>query len=355
MWCPPERHADSADNVAAGSDGSSGTGVVSGHAADRSGPAPPRRRGARRERGHGVAGRRALRVELRPRGGLHLADPLDDGAGRDLRAGTRRHRGRTHRARSRRRDPDPGVRAADGRRRLPLDPRRRVHDGEPSQQRPDQLAGGAALRRGGREPRVPHGPRARVAGRPRRLRGRRAVDPGARSRRARSRLGPPARRRRERGRPHRGRHHAAPAATVTTPWHVSAAPTSTAGSTTSRARRAACCRHPRTTCWRRPAAGRARLPAGTSRRSHPTRSAGPTRRRCTRTSATSAPPCSPWAPATRCSTTASSWPRAGSLAGNDTELAVYPHGPHGLTGSPTEIGRRGQAKVEDFLRTRAKA
>jgi len=40
-----------------------------------------------------------------------------------------------------------------------------------------------------------------------------------------------------------------------------------------------------------------------------------------------------------------------SLAGNDTELAVYPYGPHGLTGSPTEMGRRGQAKVEAFLRS----
>ena len=28
------------------------------------------------------------------------------------------------------------------------------------------------------------------------------------------------------------------------------------------------------------------------------------------------------------------------LAGNETELAVYPHGPHGVTGSPSEIGRR---------------
>ena len=42
------------------------------------------------------------------------------------------------------------------------------------------------------------------------------------------------------------------------------------------------------------------------------------------------------------------------LAGNDTELAVYPHGPHGVTGSPTEMGRRAQARVEDFLRTHAK-
>ncbi len=38
------------------------------------------------------------------------------------------------------------------------------------------------------------------------------------------------------------------------------------------------------------------------------------------------------------------------LAGNETELAVYPYGPHGVTGSPTEMGRRAQARVEDFLR-----
>ena len=43
------------------------------------------------------------------------------------------------------------------------------------------------------------------------------------------------------------------------------------------------------------------------------------------------------------------------LAGNETELAVYPYGPHGLTGSPTEMGRRAQARVEDFIRARAKA
>jgi len=43
------------------------------------------------------------------------------------------------------------------------------------------------------------------------------------------------------------------------------------------------------------------------------------------------------------------------LAGNETELAVYPYGPHGLTGSPTEMGRRGQARVEDFLRRHAAA
>jgi acetyl esterase/lipase len=43
------------------------------------------------------------------------------------------------------------------------------------------------------------------------------------------------------------------------------------------------------------------------------------------------------------------------LAGNETALAVYPHGPHGVTGSPTEMGRRAQARVEDFLRAHAKS
>jgi acetyl esterase/lipase len=42
------------------------------------------------------------------------------------------------------------------------------------------------------------------------------------------------------------------------------------------------------------------------------------------------------------------------LAGNATELAIYPHGPHGVTGSPTEMGRRAQARVEDFIRSHAK-
>ncbi len=42
------------------------------------------------------------------------------------------------------------------------------------------------------------------------------------------------------------------------------------------------------------------------------------------------------------------------LAGNETVLAVYPHGPHGVTGSASEIGRRAQARVEDFIRTHAK-
>lgn len=41
------------------------------------------------------------------------------------------------------------------------------------------------------------------------------------------------------------------------------------------------------------------------------------------------------------------------LAGNETELVVYPHGPHGVTGSPTEMGRRAQARVEDFIRVHA--
>jgi acetyl esterase len=43
------------------------------------------------------------------------------------------------------------------------------------------------------------------------------------------------------------------------------------------------------------------------------------------------------------------------LAGNETELAVYPHGPHAVTGSPSEMGRRAQARVEDFIRAHAKS
>ncbi len=43
------------------------------------------------------------------------------------------------------------------------------------------------------------------------------------------------------------------------------------------------------------------------------------------------------------------------LAGNETELAVYPHGPHGVTGSASEMGRRAQARVEDFIRAHAKS
>jgi acetyl esterase len=42
------------------------------------------------------------------------------------------------------------------------------------------------------------------------------------------------------------------------------------------------------------------------------------------------------------------------LAGNETELAIYPHGPHGVTGSASEMGRRAQARVEDFIRAHAK-
>jgi acetyl esterase/lipase len=43
------------------------------------------------------------------------------------------------------------------------------------------------------------------------------------------------------------------------------------------------------------------------------------------------------------------------LAGNDTELAIYPDGPHGVTASDSEMGRRAQARVEDFIRTHAKS
>ena len=46
--------------------------------------------------------------------------------------------------------------------------------------------------------------------------------------------------------------------------------------------------------------------------------------------------------------------RRWELAGNATELAVYPYGPHGVTGSPTEMGRRAQARVDDFIRQHAK-
>jgi acetyl esterase len=42
------------------------------------------------------------------------------------------------------------------------------------------------------------------------------------------------------------------------------------------------------------------------------------------------------------------------LAGNESALAVYPDGPHGVTGSASEMGRRAQARVEDFIRTHAK-
>lgn len=37
------------------------------------------------------------------------------------------------------------------------------------------------------------------------------------------------------------------------------------------------------------------------------------------------------------------------IAGNRTELAVYPEGPHGVALSPTEMGRRAQARIEAFL------
>lgn len=37
-------------------------------------------------------------------------------------------------------------------------------------------------------------------------------------------------------------------------------------------------------------------------------------------------------------------------AGNRTELAVYPYGPHGVALSPTEMGRRARARIDSFLR-----
>ena len=47
-------------------------------------------------------------------------------------------------------------------------------------------------------------------------------------------------------------------------------------------------------------------------------------------------------------------PKADVIVTNPTELAVYPYGPHGVTGSPSEMGRRAQARVDDFIRQCAK-
>ncbi|MDN5760413.1 MAG: hypothetical protein L0H59_18145 [Tomitella sp.] len=38
------------------------------------------------------------------------------------------------------------------------------------------------------------------------------------------------------------------------------------------------------------------------------------------------------------------------IAGNRTELAVYPEGPHGVALSPTEMGAHARARTEGFLR-----
>ena len=119
-----------------------------------------------------------------------------------------------------------------------------------------------------------------------------------------------------------------------------AAPISTAACTTSPARRAGCSRRRSTTSWQRPGAGQGCRAAATSR--------------CCRPTSFAPPDASPLyadlrglCPALFTVGTADSllddsvfmacrW----ELAGNETELAVYPYGPHGLTGSPTEMGRR---------------
>ena len=103
-------------------------------------------------------------------------------AGWRVRPATLGHGGGTHDPRARGRHPDPRLRAADGRRRVPLDSRWRVHDGEPPEQRPGQRAHRPGVQRRGREPRVPHGTRAPVPRRSRRLRGGRGLAARARRR-----------------------------------------------------------------------------------------------------------------------------------------------------------------------------
>ncbi len=98
------------------------------------------------------------------------------------------------------------------------------------------------------------------------------------------------------------------------------------------------------------AAGRARSPTSTP----PPTSATLMSRPSSPTSAVCALRCSRWAPATRCSTTVCSWQPAGSSPATRPQLAVYPSGPHGVTGSESEMGRRAQARVEDFIRAHAK-
>ncbi len=44
-----------------------------------------------------------------------------------------------------------------------------------------------------------------------------------------------------------------------------------------------------------------------------------------------------------------------AAAGNDVELAVYPEGPHGIEGAPTEMGRTARERVYAFLRARLAA
>ena len=38
-------------------------------------------------------------------------------------------------------------------------------------------------------------------------------------------------------------------------------------------------------------------------------------------------------------------------AGNAAELAVYPGGPHGFDGHPTELARRSRRRMDDFIKT----
>jgi acetyl esterase/lipase len=44
-----------------------------------------------------------------------------------------------------------------------------------------------------------------------------------------------------------------------------------------------------------------------------------------------------------------------AAAGNEVELAVYPEGPHGIDGAPTEMGRIARERIFGFLRTRLAA
>ena len=44
-----------------------------------------------------------------------------------------------------------------------------------------------------------------------------------------------------------------------------------------------------------------------------------------------------------------------AAAGNDVELAVYPEGPHGIEGAPTELGRIARERIYAFLRAKIEA
>ena len=43
-----------------------------------------------------------------------------------------------------------------------------------------------------------------------------------------------------------------------------------------------------------------------------------------------------------------------AAAGNEVELAVYPHGPHGVESAPTALGRVARERLHAFLRDRVK-